>query len=298
MIHQSKISILLITFIRKKNIRKLIEKIDRNIKGNIYIYSNYSNLKNKKAKITKIRTLVKKIKTTNKKIYNFSKVNREVNDSIPHAISWFFSNEKQGIILEDDCIPSDQFFTFCKGNIRKLYTKNFMLISGNRYSPANNNYNKIFYSYFFHGWGWATTKKNWKLFINYYREKKNINKVNIIFPKFNKNTTKLYWQNIFNIIMKIRLLSWDYMFQKFIFEKKKYSIIPNKNLVKNNGIDKLAQNTFKKNTLNSLEKNFKLKMISLSEEIVYDKKNDLWEEKFLYGSIKSLIFNYVKKFFL
>ena len=98
--------------------------------------------------------------------------------------------------------------------------------------------------------------------------------------------------------MKRRLLSWDYMFQKFIFEKKKYSIIPNKNLVKNNGIDKLAQNTFKKNTLNSLEKNFKLKMISLSEEIVYDKKNDLWEEKFLYGSIKSLIFNYVKKFFL
>lgn len=297
MIDQNKISILLITFIRKKNISKLIKKIDKNIKGNIYIYSNHSDIKNKKAKIKKIRALVKKIKTNNRKIYNFSKVYRDVHHSIPHAISWFFSNEKEGIILEDDCIPNNQFFTFCKKNIRKLFENKFMLISGNRFSPANNDYNKIFYSYFFHGWGWAISKKNWRLFIKYYKEKKNINKVYISFPKFNKNITKLYWLNIFDLIMKRHLNSWDYMFQKFIFEKKKYSIIPNKNLVKNNGIDKFAQNTFKHNALNNLKKNFKLKKISLSKNIAYDKENDLWEEKFLFGSYKSLIFNYVKKFF-
>ena len=52
-----------------------------------------------------------------------------------------------------------------------------MLISGNRYSPSNNCYNKSFYSYFFHGWGWATTRNNWKLFIKYYKEKRNINEL-------------------------------------------------------------------------------------------------------------------------
>ena len=130
--------------LEKKNISKLIKKIDRNIKGKIYIYSNYSNIKNEKVEINKIRSLVKKIKTTNKKFFNFSKVNREVHNSIPHAISWFFSIEKYGIIIEDDCIPNNQFFTFCKKNISKLYTNKFMLISGNRFSPANNHYNKIF----------------------------------------------------------------------------------------------------------------------------------------------------------
>ena len=97
--------------------------------------------------------------------------------------------------------------------------------------------------------------------------------------------------------MKQRLHSWDYMLQKFMFEKKKYSIIPNKNLVKNNGIDKYAQNTFIKNNLNAVDKNFKLKKVNLTQDIIYDVKNDFWEERNLYGSIKSLISNYVKKFF-
>ena len=79
--------------------------------------------------------------------------------------------------------------------------------------------------------------------------------------------------------------------------KKKYSIIPNKNLVKNNGIDKFAQTTLKKNNLNTIGKNFKLKKVNLTQDIIYDVKNDLWEERNLYGSIKSLILNHVKKFF-
>src|SRR5690606_37151347 len=29
------------------------------------------------------------------------------------AISWFFDNEAEGIILEDDCLPDERFFWFC-----------------------------------------------------------------------------------------------------------------------------------------------------------------------------------------
>ena len=289
--------VLLITYIRKKNIKKLIKILDNSEISKIYIYSNYINKDNDLNKLIENRFIIKSTKTRKKKIIYFADKHRPVHYSIPHAISWFFSIEKHGIILEDDCIPNNQFVEFCTNNINKLYTNNFMLISGNRFSPKNNDYNNSYYSYFFHGWGWATTNSNWKLFNNYYKEKKNINKLNIRFPKFNKNTTKLYWKNIFYLIMKKRLFSWDYMIQKFMFEKKKYSIIPNKNLVKNNGIDKFAQNTFKKNSLNDLEKNFKLRKVNLSQDTIYDEKNDLWEEKMLYGSIKSLISNYVKKKF-
>ena len=35
-------------------------------------------------------------------------------DGVSLAISWFFNSEKEGIILEDDCLPSEVFFAFCK----------------------------------------------------------------------------------------------------------------------------------------------------------------------------------------
>ena len=33
---------------------------------------------------------------------------------VASAIDWFFKNVKQGIILEDDCIPNLSFFKFCE----------------------------------------------------------------------------------------------------------------------------------------------------------------------------------------
>jgi hypothetical protein len=34
--------------------------------------------------------------------------------AVSQAICWFFANEPEGIILEDDCLPSQSFFWFCQ----------------------------------------------------------------------------------------------------------------------------------------------------------------------------------------
>ena len=33
------------------------------------------------------------------------------------ALNWFFSFEEEGIILEDDCLPHEDFFIFCETEI-------------------------------------------------------------------------------------------------------------------------------------------------------------------------------------
>ncbi len=33
--------------------------------------------------------------------------------AISNAITWFFEQEEEGIILEDDCLPHSSFFRFC-----------------------------------------------------------------------------------------------------------------------------------------------------------------------------------------
>ena len=87
------------------------------------------------------------------------------------------------------------------------------------------------------------------------------------------------------------------MLQKYLFEKKKFCIIPNKNLVGNNGIDKFAQNTTKENVLNKLDTTSMLSSDNNFLEVVHDKENDLWEEKNIFCNKKSILRNYVCRIF-
>ena len=44
----------------------------------------------------------------------FRKENLGCKYAVSSAITWFFENEEQGIILEDDCIPRKEFFRYIK----------------------------------------------------------------------------------------------------------------------------------------------------------------------------------------
>ena len=39
--------------------------------------------------------------------------------AVSQAIDWFFEQEPEGIILEDDCLPDQTFFWFCKELLEK-----------------------------------------------------------------------------------------------------------------------------------------------------------------------------------
>ena len=44
----------------------------------------------------------------------FREKNLGCGKAVSSAIDWFFENEEEGIILEDDCLPSQSFFWFCE----------------------------------------------------------------------------------------------------------------------------------------------------------------------------------------
>ena len=54
--------------------------------------------------------------------------------AVSSALEWFFLNEEQGIIFDDDCVASISFFKFCD-ELLEMYknNKNILLISGNNY---------------------------------------------------------------------------------------------------------------------------------------------------------------------
>src|SRR3954469_1056167 len=83
------------------------------------------------------------------------------------AFTWFFENEEQGIILEDDCLPSQSFFWYCEELLdRYKDDSRVMHIGGNNFLDGWHKDKD--YSYYFsrsgHIWGWATWRRAWQKF--------------------------------------------------------------------------------------------------------------------------------------
>jgi hypothetical protein len=86
--------------------------------------------------------------------------------AVSGSISWFLENEEMGIILEDDCLPSQSFFWFCEELLERYKEdERIMIISGfNKQETWNDEKYDYFYSYFGGIWGWASWKRAWKLY--------------------------------------------------------------------------------------------------------------------------------------
>lgn len=83
--------------------------------------------------------------------------------SIMDGISWFFSQEEQGIILEDDCIPALSFFEFSQQMLNEYkHRKDIALVCGSNFcnKPLSGKYD-YFIGSFMNTWGWATWKHVW-----------------------------------------------------------------------------------------------------------------------------------------
>ena len=86
--------------------------------------------------------------------------------AISSGIDWFFENVDEGIILEDDCLPSKSFFWFCQELLEKYRdNKQVMQINGNFYLDGLMEFKESYYFSTLNAcWGWATWKEAWKHF--------------------------------------------------------------------------------------------------------------------------------------
>lgn len=87
-------------------------------------------------------------------------------DAISSAISWFFSHNDEGIILEDDCLPDPSFFAFCQKLLEKYREdKRIMMIAGTNYFLNQVDFPQSYYfSRYYSIWGWATWRRAWQLY--------------------------------------------------------------------------------------------------------------------------------------
>ena len=196
--------------------------------------------------------------------------------AVSEAITWFFEHVEEGIILEDDCLPNESFYSFCSTLLEKYRNNHqIMHISGNNFQNGIwRGEGSYYFSQFPHIWGWATWKRAWK---SYDLELKN-------FPAFikNKSISKIvgdknqakFWQNSFQLAFSKSIDTWDFAWFFTFFSNNGYAILPNQNLVSNIGFGIDATHTIYQNDKLENLPVFKLKNLIHPLEITLNKKAD------------------------
>ena len=233
-----KIPILFLTYNRIKCTKKSLLAILKIKPSTIYISNDGpKNDDLDRKKIEKIRNFFKKIDKKIKVKEKYNTHNLGCKKTNLSALNWFFENEEFGIILEDDCIASIEFFKFCETMLKK-YKKNKKIycISGSNFQNKIVDNSSYYFSKYNHCWGWASWSNRWK-----------VNDGDISFwPKFKKSNTwellhknkieKKYWNKIFNNVYKNKIFdSWAYPWTLSVWKNKGLTVTPNANLVKNIG---------------------------------------------------------------
>ncbi len=187
---------------------------------------------------------------------NYSETNLGCEHRVSSGLNWVFDNSEEAIILEDDCLPDQNFFRFCQ-EILERYRENphVMVVSscnfqyGNKREPYS-----YYFSRFHHPWGWATWRRAWNHFDFDMKQWPAARDAGWLANKFpcrrllkdiwrDDVRTVRFWTNTFQQTYESRKNTWDYRWVFACFLKEGITVMPDRNLVTNIGFGEGATHT-------------------------------------------------------
>ena len=181
----------------------------------------------------------------------FRESNRGCGLGVSEAIQWFFEHNSEGIILEDDCVPHPDFFSFA-ANMLEKYRDDHQIISVNGsnlgYTPAGSE--SYTFSRFMNMWGWATWSDRAKKIDYTMKEWREIkHPLTWLYQHLRQDLfdTDINWYRLwkykFDKVAEDRNFTWDWQWMYYQLSNKKLSIVPSVNLVTNIGFNADATHT-------------------------------------------------------
>ena len=182
----------------------------------------------------------------------FRAENRGCGHGPAEAISWFFENESEGIILEDDCLPTDSFFRFCQDLLaRYRHDTRVMHIGGGNFSaearePAPPGAESYHFSGRVHTWGWATWRRAWQHFDFYLALLPELRRRGALLKSYPSWLERTYWLRKFEKVHTETEAAhiWDYQWHFAVAAHGGLTIVPRVNLMTNIGFGDDATHTF------------------------------------------------------
>jgi hypothetical protein len=160
--------VLLLVYNRYEYTRRVFERIRQAQPGRLYVAADgpRPEISGDDERCAEVRQILSGVdwQCDVKKL--FRERNLGLRAAVSSALDWFFAEEPEGIILEDDCLPSLSFFAFCEALLRRFRDEPaVMMISGTNYAPDIARLKTSYcFSRYFSIWGWASWRRVWQLY--------------------------------------------------------------------------------------------------------------------------------------
>lgn len=163
---------LVIGFKRLEELRRVLEATAAASLGDIYVLLDQARPERSEESraCSELQSWVRSWAAENERVHvNVAGSNMGVARAIPAGIDWVLSEGHDAVIvLEDDCLPAPDFFTFMQEMLTYYRDDDrVMMISGNQFLPdreVNSLDASYYFSRFIHIWGWATWARAWKYY--------------------------------------------------------------------------------------------------------------------------------------
>jgi hypothetical protein len=256
--HPLNTAVLFLVFNRPDTTKQVFEAIKQAKPPKLYIAADgpRDTREGEGAKCREVRTIIDKGIDWDCQVHRlYREKNLGCKVAVSSAIDWFFENVEEGIILEDDCLPSQSFFWFCEELLDK-YKDDMRVgqISGFNYGYSDDT---LKYDYFFSKypmiWGWASWRNRW---VNYdlrmldFEEFVETNQMSLMFNQ--KHELEKRKRNFYDV-KDGKIDTWDYQWSFTLYKNKQFSIIPKDNFVLNLGFGGEGTHTKGKSSFSNIQ---------------------------------------------
>jgi hypothetical protein len=162
-----KIPIVLIFFNRPQHLKKVFERIADARPSQLFLIADGPRTGNREDEefCEEARNVVSNTPWPVEVHVNFSQINLGCGRRISSGLDWVFARAPEAIILEDDCVPTPDFFRFCEHMLARYRDdRRIGIVSGDNFVADQLSCSESYYfSKYPHVWGWATWRRTWAL---------------------------------------------------------------------------------------------------------------------------------------
>jgi hypothetical protein len=231
--------ILFITFCRPNTTSIVFEQIRAAKPSKLYLAQNIPSIKSEKEleSWNEVRRVIESVDWDCEVVKLYREKHLSAKDSISSAINWFFENESEGIIMEDDVEPSSDFFRFCDYSLNRYRADTRIgMITGNNLLGDRVSSSEYIYSQTFSIWGWATWRRAWKLYDPEMRSWPCRWQRDSLNYRFKKDLAN-YYSYTFDSYTDNNIDTWDIQWLHSCLFNNFLCIIPKANMISNIGIE-------------------------------------------------------------
>lgn len=242
---QYSVPVVLIVFNRPGLAEKMLECLKLLKPKRLFVISDGPREKvpGEKEKVEQVRGLFKNVPWPCEVQRNYAEKNMGCDDRVPSGLNWVFSQVERAVILEDDCIPSPQFFNYAQ-EMLELYAEDsrVMMIAGSNHMQQYSIEKSCCFTARVYTWGWATWRRAWEHYCEDDRGWKRIQK-NGTLKNVYSIRTRYYVRKEFDHYFRRGKCPWDYLWWISCMGAGGLCAVPKVNLITNEGFGEDATHT-------------------------------------------------------